>query len=92
MMLSHTRQAPSLCGGKWLVAQSLVTLCNPMDYIAHKAPLSMKFSRQEYWSGLPCFLQGIFPTHGPNLASPALQAGSLPSEPPGKLSMGRKNN
>ena len=29
------------------------TLCNPMDYIAHQAPLSIESSRQEYWSGLP---------------------------------------
>ena len=28
-------------------------MSNPMDYIAHQAPLSMGFSRQEYWSGLP---------------------------------------
>ena len=32
--------------------QSCVTLCNPM--VAQQAPLSMGFSRQEYWSGLPC--------------------------------------
>ena len=31
--------------------------------IAHQAPLSMGFSRQEYWSGLPCPPPGIFPTH-----------------------------
>ena len=36
-----------------LVAQSCLTLWDPMDYIAHQAPLSMGFSRQEYWSGLP---------------------------------------
>ena len=35
--------------------------------LAHQATLSMGFSRQEYWSGLPCFLQGIFPTQGSNL-------------------------
>ena len=33
---------------------------------ARQAPLSMGFSRQEYWSGLPCLLQGIFPTQGSN--------------------------
>ena len=32
--------------------------------VAHQAPLSIEFSRQEYWSGLPCLLQGIFPTQG----------------------------
>ena len=30
------------------------TLCDPMDYTACQAPLSMGFSRQEYWNGLPC--------------------------------------
>ena len=33
-------------------------LCDPMDCIALEAPLSMGFSRQEYWSGLPCLPQG----------------------------------
>ena len=36
-----------------LVAQSCLTLCNPMDYNP-PASLSTEFSRQEYWSGLPC--------------------------------------
>ena len=34
--------------------------------VAHRAPLSVGFSRQEYWSALPCPLQGIFPTQGSN--------------------------
>ena len=34
--------------------QSCLTLWHPMDYIAHQAPLSTGFSRQEYWSGFPC--------------------------------------
>ena len=39
---------------KWSeVAQSCPTLCDPMDSSLHQAPLSMGFSRQEYWSGLP---------------------------------------
>ena len=37
---------------KVLVAQSCLTLCIPMD-CTHQAPLSMEFSRQEYWSELP---------------------------------------
>ena len=37
-----------------LVAQSCLTLCNPMAYISCRGPLSMGFSRQEYWSGLLC--------------------------------------
>ena len=35
--------------------------------VAYQAPPSMGFSRQEYWSGLPFLLQGIFPTQGLNL-------------------------
>ena len=34
------------------IAQSCLTLCNPMNCIAHQAPLPMKFSGQEYWSGV----------------------------------------
>ena len=35
------------------IAQSYLTLCNPMDCVAYQAPPSMGFSRQVYWSGLP---------------------------------------
>ena len=49
--------------------------------IAHQAPLSMEFSRQEYWSGLPFPSPEIEPA---SPVSPALQADSLPSEPLGK--------
>ena len=51
---------------------------------AHQAPLSMGFSRQEYWRGLPCPPPGDLPHPGIKPRSPALQANSLPSEPPGK--------
>ena len=44
----------------------------------------MKFSRQEYWSGLPCPPQGDLPNPGIELRSLALQVDSLLSEPPGK--------
>ena len=54
-------------------------------YVACQAPLSMGFSRQEYQSGLPCPLPGDLPHPGIEPRSPALQADSLPSEPPGKL-------
>ena len=49
--------------------------------VAHQASLSMGFSRQEYWSGLPFPIQGIFPTQGLNRCLLCLlhwQAGSLP--------------
>ena len=51
--------------------------------VAHQASLSMGFSSQEYWSGLPC-PPGDLPNPGIEPRSPTLQADSLPSEPPGK--------
>ena len=51
--------------------QSCPTLCDPMN-VACQAPLSMGFSRQEYWSGLPCPLPGALPNPGTEPASPAL--------------------
>ena len=52
--------------------------------VAHQAPLSMGFSRQEYWSGLPLPSPGDLPPPGIEPESPALQADALLSEPPGK--------
>ena len=49
-----------------------------------QAPLSVEFSRQEYWSGLPCPSPGDLPETGVEPRSPALQADSLPFELPGK--------
>ena len=43
-----------------------------------------EFSRQEYWSGLPCLPPGDLPNPGIKPRSPALQVDSLPAEPPGK--------
>ena len=51
-------------------------------HVAHQAPLSMEFSRQEYWSGLPFPTPGDLPDPGIEPGSPALQADSLLSEPP----------
>ena len=51
---------------------------------ACQAPLSMGFSRQEFWNGLPCPLPGDLPSLGIETRSPALQVGSLLSEPPEK--------
>ena len=39
-------------------------LCDPVNCIAFQAPLSMEFSRQEYWSGLPCLPPGDLPDSG----------------------------
>ena len=62
------------------------TLCDPMN-LAHQAPLSMGFSKQEYGEGCHAFFQGIFPTQGLKLRLLCLlywQADSLPLMPPGK--------
>jgi len=50
--------------------------------VAHQAPPSMEFSRQEYWSGLPFPSPGDLPNPGIKPRSPALQADALTSEPP----------
>ena len=60
-----------------------LTLCNTW-IVTHQAPLSMGFSRKEYWSGLPCPPPGDLPNSGIEPKFPALQVDSLPSEPPGK--------
>ena len=54
--------------------------------IAHQAPLSKGFCRQEYWSGLPFPSPEDLPDPGIKPRSPALQADALTSEPPGKKS------
>ena len=56
--------------------------------VAYQAPLSMEFSRQEYWSGLPFPSPGDLPNPGIEPRSPALQADTLLSEPPGKPNYG----
>ena len=55
-----------------------------MTFYHQLAPLSMGFSRQEYWSGLSFPSLGDLPNPGIESGSPALQADALSSEPPGK--------
>ena len=52
--------------------------------VAHQAPLSVGFSRQEVWSGLPFPSPGDLPDPGIEPGYPALQADSLPTELLGK--------
>ena len=65
-----------------LVTQSCPTLFVTPWTIAHQAPLSMGFSRQEYWSGLPCSPPGDLPNPGIKPASSALAGGFFTTEPP----------
>ena len=64
---------------------SRVRLFATLWTVAYKAALSMEFSRQEYWSGLPLPSPGDLPDPEIEPGSPALQADALPSEPPGKI-------
>ena len=52
--------------------------------VARQAPLSMGFSRQEYWSGLPFPSPGDLPNPGIEPRSPTLEADALTSGSPGK--------
>ena len=60
-----------------LVATSCMILATAWT-VTHQAPLSMGFSRQEYWNGLPFPSSGDLPNSGIELTSPASQADSLP--------------
>ena len=71
----------TLNGGGGLVTKLCLTLATPWT-IARQAPLSMGFSRQEYWRGLPFPSPGTLPYPGVESGSPALQADSLPTELP----------
>ena len=70
-------------GGGGLVTKLCPTLVTPLT-IACQVPLSMGFSRQEYWSGLSFSSPGGLPSTGIKPGSPALQADSLPTELRGK--------
>ena len=63
------------------VAKLCLTLCNPWT-VAHQPPLSMGFSRQEYWSGLPFPSPEDFPHPGMEPAFPALIGGFFTTESP----------
>ena len=67
---------------KVFVTQSCLFV-NPWT-VALQAPLSMGCPRQEYWRGLPFPTPGDLPNPGIEPKSPALQADSLLTEPPGK--------
>ena len=65
-------------------SEPLKLLSRVQLFVAHQAPPSMGFSRQEYWSGLPFPSPGDLPDPGIKPRSPTLQADALTSEPPGK--------
>ena len=71
--LEHAWKCYSLIRAQIFMTQWIVAL---------QAPLSLEFSRQEYWSGLPFPFPGDLPNPGIEHGSPALQAHFLPSKPP----------
>ena len=73
----------------WLVLSHVQLFVTPWT-VAHQLPLSMKFSRHEYWSGLLFPPPGDLPVPGIELmplASPALAGKFFSTEPPGKPNM-----
>ena len=69
------------CGD--LVPKSCPTLATPWT-VAHQAPLSLGFPKQEYWNGFPFPSPGVLPDPGIEAESPALGGGFFTTESPGK--------
>ena len=81
----HSRLILPLISEAFMCVLSRSAASESLQWTAtRQAPLSMGFSRQEYWSGLPCPSPGNLPNPGIELRSPTLPVDSLPSEPPGK--------
>ena len=74
-----------------LVAQLCPTLCDPWT-AAHQVPLSMRFSSQGYWSGLPFPSQGDLPNPGIERGSSTLRANSFLTELQGKPIWSKKTH
>ena len=68
------------------VAQSCLSLCDRMT-VTCQAPLSLEFSRQEYWNGQPFSSPGDLPNPGIKSRSPTLQGDSSPSDSPGEFKL-----
>ena len=66
---------------------SCVQLFKTPRTVIRQAPLSVGFSRQEYWSGLPFPIPGDLPNPGIKLTSLSLAGGFITTEPPGKPSI-----
>ena len=79
-----THQSTGFCGASSSLESYLLFIMGMLSHVrltcptCHKAPLSMEFSRQEYWNGLPFSPPGDLPNPGMEPSSPAWQANSLP--------------
>ena len=71
------------CGGSAQLLSRVPVFVTPWT-VAHQAPLSMRFSRQEYWSGLPFPSPGDLPDPRIEPMSPALAGRFFTTAPPGK--------
>ena len=78
----------------WSVSCSVVSDSATPRTVAHQAPLSMEFSRKQYWSRLPFPSLGDLSDPGTEPRTPALQADYFLSESPGKphIYRGRREN
>ena len=85
--MSQVKESESVSGSVMSDSLEPHGLFESSGTVAHQAPLSMEFSRQEYWSGLPCPPPGDLPNPGIEPRSPVLQADSLQAKPPGKPRM-----
>ena len=78
--MSQVKESESVSGSVMSDSLEPHGLFESSGTVAHQAPLSMEFSRQEYWSGLPCPPPGDLPDPGmepASLMSPALAGGLL---------------
>ena len=78
-------------GERESASHSVVSHSENPRTVARQVLLSMEFSRQEYWSGLLFTSPGDLPNPGIEPRSPAMQADSLPSEPPEKPELGNSS-
>ena len=88
MLLRLRRQQRACLQTVLLISRSVLT---PWT-VAHQAPLSVIFPRQEYWSGLPVPSPGDFPDSGIEFGSLASAAGFFTTQPPGKPLKAKGNN
>ena len=86
--LSHDTRLKQLCTHAKSL-QSCLTLCDPV--VACEAPLAMGFSRQEYWSGLPCPPPGDLSDPGIKPGYPTLVGRFFTTEQPGRSIPSPKN-
>ena len=84
LVLGHLWKASRVCERERVKLLSHVQLLETPWTAAYQSLPSMGFSRQGYWSGLPFPSPGDLPDSGIEPRSLALQADTLPSEPPGK--------